>query len=108
MKRLLCFLLAAFSFAMTKSSDAHELGMMGPGIMGWGHGMAWPWVILVFGFWIAVFAAVVLLIRWLLLSTRTGRDRDREESALDILRKRYARGEINRDEYEERKRDLEK
>lgn len=30
----------------------------------------------------------------------------KDENALDILKKRYARGEINRDEYERMKRDL--
>lgn len=33
-------------------------------------------------------------------------DRDRDDAALAILRERYARGEINREEYEARKQDL--
>lgn len=32
---------------------------------------------------------------------------DSEESAMDILNKRYAQGEINQAEYEEKKKDLE-
>ncbi len=35
-----------------------------------------------------------------------GHDKDEEESALDILDKKYARGEIEKDEYEEKKRVL--
>ncbi len=33
-------------------------------------------------------------------------DRDKEDTALDILDKRYANGEITKDEYEEMKRNL--
>ena len=61
----------------------------------WGLGMMLlPWAILITG--------TVLGIRWLVAQGRApGRD-----TALQILRERYARGEINRDEFEARKRDL--
>ncbi len=48
---------------------------------------------------------IVALVRWL----RRGegeRGPDREESALEILKRRYAKGEIDKAEFEEKKRDL--
>ena len=48
---------------------------------------------------VGVFAAI----RWLWPSPDAGRAEDR---ALAILRERYARGEIARDEFETRRRDL--
>ncbi len=82
-------------------SDGHT---MGPGMMGWGYGMGWLGMILMAAFWIAVVIAIIFLIRWLILTG--GRPRPSEDSALDILKKRYARGEINKEEFEEKKRDL--
>jgi Short C-terminal domain len=41
-------------------------------------------------------------IRWLIRQSQAGR----VDPALDILRQRYARGEINREEFETKKRDL--
>jgi putative membrane protein len=54
--------------------------------------------------WILVIAAIVAGVWWLVRrSRRTMAPRD---SALAILRERYARGEISREEYESRRRDL--
>lgn len=78
---------------------------------GWGmHPMGWMWglggivaMLMMFVFWGAVIAALVVGIRWLAGQGREPRGGDR---ALEILRERYARGEINREEFEARKRDL--
>lgn len=56
------------------------------------------------GLWWIVAAAAVVWLVWM-----AGRGRDtasRGESALDVLNKRYARGEIGREEYEQKKRDI--
>lgn len=58
-------------------------------------------------FWIAVIIGIVFLIKWLMEQGRTDRRMSpTEESALDILKKRYAKGEINKEEFEQKKRDL--
>ncbi len=80
----------------------------GPGMMGWGYGMGWFGIIIMAAFWIAVIVGIVFLIRWLVVSTRTGGRGGRpEDSALEILKRRYARGEINKEEFEEKRKDLE-
>ena len=53
-------------------------------------------------FWIIVIAGIVYLVKWLTGHGIAGRP----ETALDILKKRYARGEIHRQEYEEMKKEL--
>jgi putative membrane protein len=73
---------------------------MGPGMM-WGWwGMGWIFMII---FWGLVVVGVIFLIRYLIGTTKTSRS---EESALDILKRRYARGEIDREEFEQKKKDL--
>ncbi len=52
-------------------------------------------------FWILVIIGLALLIKYLWEGTKRG-----EESALEILKKKYARGEISKEEFEEKKKDL--
>lgn len=78
-------------------------GMMGPGMMGFGFGglMMIPMII----FWGLVIWGIV----WLVHGGGSWRGTDypeRTDSALEVLKKRYARGEINKEEFEARKRDL--
>ncbi len=50
--------------------------------------------------------ALVLVIAWgVQWAARGGLGRT-EDAALEILKKRYARGEISKDEFEEKKRDI--
>ena len=52
--------------------------------------------------WLAVLVAIFAGVWWLIRNVRSrGRD-----AALDILREKYARGDISREEYETRRRDL--
>jgi putative membrane protein len=46
------------------------------------------------------------LVKWVLGQATTRQREPPEDSALDILKKRYTRGEINKEEYEEKKKDL--
>ncbi len=78
-------------------------GMMGPGMMGFG--WAWFMPILMVLFWGLVAWGIVALVRGWGSCCIPSRNGD-TESALNILRKRYAKGEINRNEFEARKKDL--
>ncbi|MHC4183862.1 MAG: SHOCT domain-containing protein [Planctomycetota bacterium] len=78
---------------------------MGPGMMYWGHGFGWFMPIMFFAFWITFIVGVVYLIRWFTASARS--KEETAESAMDILKKRYARGEIGKEEFEEKQKDLE-
>jgi putative membrane protein len=76
----------------------------GPWMMGGGYGGGWFGGIFMIVFWIVVIVGIVFLIRWLVQSTRGGAGS--AESALEILKRRYANGEINKKEFEQKKKDL--
>lgn len=90
----------AFAVDGDRSYGPHM--MWGNGWMGWFMG---PLTMLVF-LAIAV-AVVVLMVRWLGGVGQVGpHHRPEERPALRILEERYARGEIEKDEFEERRRTL--
>ncbi len=80
--------------------------MMGDwGGWGWGPGFGWIFMIL---FWVLIIFGIVALAKWLFSSTDTrGAPPPRSKDALDIVKERYARGEIDREQYEQMRRDLE-
>ena len=75
-----------------------------------GFGVVWLFgVFLVLLFWGLIIAALVLGIRWLIRADQRGRLQPplpRPDDPLEILRQRYARGEIDEEEYERRRRTL--
>lgn len=76
---------------------------------GWGGGTGWGWSILggvhMILWWVLLILGIVVLSRWLVrgFSRDSG---DIGNRALDILKERYARGEIGKDEFEQKKHDL--
>ena len=78
----------------------------GLGRFGYGHMLPWmSWVgpIAILVFWALVVTAIVFLIRYL---ARQSRSSANDSSALAILKERYARGEISREEFEQMRRDI--
>ena len=78
---------------MKRSGIWVALTLTGIAVAAGGGGM-WIFTLL---FWVLVIAGVVLLINWL-------RKQNTNESALEILKKRYARGEIDKETYERLKK----
>ena len=84
----------------------HDIGDSGWS-MGWGMGFGGIFMIL---FWVLVIGVIVVLVKWLTSSrdNDAGNNVSDERTALNILRERYARGEIDRDEFEQKRQDLER
>ena len=73
--------------------------------MMWGYGFGWGWFMMIFGgvLWIAVLVVLVwALLRWLeRKAPASGPSTPASPSALEILRQRYARGEIDTATFEQ-------
>jgi len=78
-------------------------GVMGHGIESSIYDYTWVFIVLL---GLLLIIGIVFLALWLFRHSDKARNRYREENTLEILRKRYARGEIDKEEFEQRKRSL--
>jgi putative membrane protein len=75
--------------------------------MAWhtGAGMAW-WMLWGGLLWIVVWGTIIYLIITAIRGGTPGRTVANDDTPLEILKRRYARGEINQDDYDRMRREL--
>ena len=74
-------------------------------MMGWGGGWGWFGIVHMVLWWFLIILGIVVLAKWLFGSGGNSRSAE-SDRALAILRERYARGEIDKPEFDARRRDL--
>lgn len=77
-----------------------------PGMGGWGFGFGIAGFIINLIFWLVLIWAIVALVRHFSHSGHFYRDHNEKDDPLEILKIRYAKGEITKKEYEEMMKDI--
>ncbi|MHB1336648.1 MAG: SHOCT domain-containing protein [Candidatus Humimicrobiaceae bacterium] len=80
-----------------------------PNMMGgfYGGGLGWIGMVLGFIFFILVVIGIIFLIAWLVKrSNYPGVENRTESKALEVLKERYAKGEITKDQFDNMRKDL--
>lgn len=77
--------------------------MDGMGMFGWGPGFGLIFMIL---FWALIILGIFAIVKWL-MGTSGDSGTPPPKTARQILEERYAQGEIDREEFEQKRRDLE-
>ncbi|MDP2755689.1 MAG: SHOCT domain-containing protein [Nitrospirota bacterium] len=76
------------------------------GDYGWGIGFGLGWFFMVI-FWILVILGIIYFVK-LIVGIGAGKGGTKDETLSDIIKKRYAKGEITKEEFEKLKDDLTK
>lgn len=103
---VLIIVLAVFLLGGAGMMGFGRFGMMGPGMMG-GYGFDPLGAILSLVFWALIIGGVVWLVVWLARDAGGTASAARPDSAIEILKTRYARGEITKEQFAEMKKNLE-
>jgi putative membrane protein len=69
---------------------------------GWGMRFGFGWIAMII-FWVLLILGIVYLVKMIAGSSKK---EDTQETAIDILKMRYAKGEISKEEFEKIKDDL--
>jgi len=100
-KILILIILLNFIFSFSVSADYDGYGQMMGGFGFFGLG----WIFMTF-FWVLVLFGIVALIKWMVGQGGKLGKNNQGKTSLDILKERYAKGEMDKKEFEEKKKDL--
>ena len=97
------FVILPLIVGLASGREACVYGMMGHWMMG-GFGIGWLMPI----FWIFILGLIIWAVVSLVRGVGSSRSQDsaKEIPAIEVLKDRYARGEISKEEFEEKRKDL--